>query len=471
MADKKGKSSERIPHYRLVLSQTLLNDDVVQHTYSGRGTASDPCIVDWIPNDARNPMNMAKGMKWTITVIMALGTLSVTFSSTAFSGALPHIQEDLHTSLELSVLSVSLFVLGFAIAPMTWAPMSEHFGRQRLYAITFGLLTIFGAASIGSKNIQTLLVLRFLAGTFGSSSIVNSAVVIADMFVAKERGLAMMVFTSAPFLGPTIGPIAGGFVAQYGGWRWNDGMTVIFTGVLWILGMLFVPETYTPYLLVRRAKKLEQNTGKKYVSKLESGKEEVKASATLIKAIARPWMILFFEAIVLLLSIYSAIGQTPWRLAKKVFADHRTVYGITFLIFTAFPIVFEQGRHWSQGVSGLSYVGVLVGQILSMFFYVFLEVNYQKKIATDPGKAIPEGRLQPAMIGALFLPIGLFWFAWSTYPQVHWIVSILGGAFFGFGQVLLYISLINYVVDAYTVYAASALAANAILRGLFATAL
>ena len=317
MADKGENPLERIPHYRLVLSQTLLTDDIIQHAYSGSGTASDPCIVDWIPNDARNPMNMAKGMKWTITVIMALGTLSVTFSSTAFSGALPQIQEDLHTSLELSVLSVSVFVLGFAIAPMTWAPMSEHFGRQRLYAIMFGLLTIFGAASIGSKNIQTLLVLRFLAGTFGSSSIVNSAGVIADMFVAKERGLAMMVYSSAPFMGPTIGPIAAGFVAQYGGWRWNDGMTIIFTGVLWILGMILVPETYTPYLLVQRAEKLEQKTGKKYVSKLESGKEGFKARVTLSKAIARPWIILFFEAIVLLLSIYSAIGQPLWRLAEN----------------------------------------------------------------------------------------------------------------------------------------------------------
>ena len=117
-------------------------------------------------------------------------------------------------------------------------------------------------------------------------------------------------------------------------------------------------------------------------------------------------------------------------------------------LFSATAIVFGQGRHWSQGVSGLSYVGVLVGQLLSMFFYIFLEVNYQKKIATNPGKAKPEDRLQPAIIGAVLLPIGLFWFAWSTYPQVHWIVSIQGGAFFGSGQVLLYISLINYVVDA-----------------------
>ena len=147
------------------------------------------------------------------------------------------------------------------------------------------------------------------------------------------------------------------------------------------------------------------------------------------------------------------------------------MYGILYLIFTAFPIVFEEGRHWSQGVSGPSYVGVMVGQLLSMFFYIFLEVSHQKKIATNPGKAKPEGRLQPAMIGAVLLPIGLFWFAWSTYPHVHWIVSILGGVVFGFGQVLLFISLMNYVVDAYTVYAASALAANAILRGLFGAAL
>ena len=106
-----------------------------------------------------------------------------------------------------------------------------------------------------------------------------------------------------------------------------------------------------------------------------------------------------------------------------------------------------------------------------MFFYIFMEVGYQKKIAQNPGKNKPEGRLQPAMIGAVLLPIGLFWFAWSTFPWVHWIVSILGGTVFGFGQVILFISLINYVVDAYTVYAASALAANAILRGLFGAAL
>lgn len=91
------------------------------------------------------------------------------------------------------------------------------------------------------------------------------------------------------------------------------------------------------------------------------------------------------------------------------------VYGTLYMIFTAFPIVFEEERHWSQGISGLSYIGVMVGQILSMFFYIFMEVKYQKKIAQNPAKARPEGRLDPALIGGVLLPIGLFWFAWSTY--------------------------------------------------------
>ena len=98
-----------------------------------------------------------------------------------------------------------------------------------------------------------------------------------------------------------------------------------------------------------------------------------------------------------------------------------------------------------------------------MFFNLFLKLNYQKRIAINPGRIKPEGRLQPATIEAVLLPISLFWFAWSTYLRVHWIVSLLSGTVFGFGQVLLYISLINYVVAAYTVYAASALTAYVIL--------
>ncbi|KAF3070850.1 hypothetical protein GL218_00183 [Daldinia childiae] len=149
-----------------------------------------------ILEDAKNPYGIATGMKWWIIIILALGTLSVSLSSSVFSGSLPQIESDFGVGSELVILSVSLFVLGFAIGPM-----AELYDRP---------------------NIQTLLVLRFFADAFGSSSIVNSGGVVFDIFVARKRGLAVMVYIIAPFLGPTLGPICTGFLAQSGGWKWVD---------------------------------------------------------------------------------------------------------------------------------------------------------------------------------------------------------------------------------------------------------
>lgn len=196
-------------HFKLVLSQTCITPEIANYSFPGSGTEVNPYLVDWLPEDPRNPHEIATGMKWLITMIMALGTLSISMSSSIYSGALSQIENDFDISRQLSVASISLFVLGFAVGPMSWAPMSELYGRQVIYAITFTLATIFGGASIASKDISTLLVLRFLTGVFGSSAIVNAAGVISDIFEVRDRGLAVMVYTSAPFLGPTLGPICG----------------------------------------------------------------------------------------------------------------------------------------------------------------------------------------------------------------------------------------------------------------------
>jgi MFS family permease len=76
-------------------------------------------------------------------------------------------------------------VLGFAIGPLPYVPLSEIYGRQVLFFITYAILTTFSAGVIGVKNIQTLLIMRFLANGFGSSPLTNSGDVIADMFTAS----------------------------------------------------------------------------------------------------------------------------------------------------------------------------------------------------------------------------------------------------------------------------------------------
>lgn len=128
------------------------------------------------------------------------------------------IMMEFNASQELVTLGISLFVVGFALGPLIFAPLSELYGRQYVYFVTFGAFACFNAGCVGAQNIWTLLILRFIAGSFGSSPLTNAGGVIADMFPAKERGLATTIFAAAPFMGPVLGPIIGGFLGQYAGW-------------------------------------------------------------------------------------------------------------------------------------------------------------------------------------------------------------------------------------------------------------
>lgn len=343
--------------------------------------------------------------------------------------------------------------MGFAVGPLLWAPLSEVFGRQYLFIGTYAGLTAFNAGTAGANSAPTLIILRFFAGAIGSSPLTNAGGVIADMFPASQRGLAMSLFAAAPFLGPVVGPIAGGFLGQAAGWRWVMGLLAAVSGLFWILGSLFVPETYAPVLLRKRAAKLSKMTGQVYVSKMDNDRGRTTLPQTMKTAIVRPWILLFKEPIVLLLSIYMAI-----------------IYGTLYMLFAAFPIVYQGTRGWSAGISALAFLGIMVGMIFAVSYSIWDNKRYIKAEQDNDGMAPPEARLPPALIGSIALPIGLFWFAWTNYPSIHWIVSIAAGAPFGFGMVLVFLSIMNYLIDAYTIYAASVLAANSVLRSLFGAA-
>jgi len=447
---RKPKSS---PHWKLVFDQAHVTSEVLEWKYKGSGTEEDPYVVEYIENDPRNPMLFSQTKKWLITMLVAVATLAVAFVSSAYSGGIAQVLAQFSIGDEVATLGISLFVLGFAIGPLLWAPMSELYGRQVLFIGTYAMLTAFNAGAAGSQNIQTLLILRFFAGAFGSSPLTNAGGVIADMFAADQRGLAMSVFAAAPFLGPTIGPIVGGFLGETKGWRWVEGLMAIFTGALWIIGSLTIPETYSPVILRRRAAKLSKITGKVYKSKMEVDHGAKSISSEFKTALSRPWILLFSEPIVLLLSIYMAI-----------------IYGTLYMLFSAFPIVFQQDRGWSPGIGGLAFIGVAVGMIIAVIYSIWDNKRYAAIDIKYKGNAPPEARLPPTMIGSIGLPIGMFWFAWTNYPSIHWSVCIIGTAPFGFGMVLVFLSIMNYLIDSYVIYAASVLAANSVLRSLFGAA-
>lgn len=249
--------------------------------------------------------------------------------------------------------------------------------------------------------------------------------------------------------GPVLGPILGGYVTITVGWRWVQGVCAIFIALVWIIGTIFVPETYGPVLIKRQAASLVKTTGKVYISILDKDKPKALPSEIFKRALARPWVLLFREPIVLIASTYMAI-----------------LYGTIYMFLGAFNIVYQKERGWNAGEGGLSFLGLAVGMLVGLAYTMVDNKRYTKLGAS----ATPESRLPPGMVGALALPIGMFAFAWTNGPDIHWAVSIVLSAPFGFGSVAVFLSCFNYLMDSYTIYAATVLGASAMLRSFFGTA-
>ncbi|KAL8737754.1 MAG: hypothetical protein Q9181_001382 [Wetmoreana brouardii] len=459
------KSSMTIPHTHLMLHHGVIDAQTAKHKFPGSGTQEDPYIVGWVENDPRNPLHFNDARKWLWSLLMALATMAVALTTSAYTAPAKELKADFSVSQEVFELGLSLFVLGFAVGPIFWAPLSEIYGRQIVFVGTFVVLTAFNAGCAAAPNIEGLLIMRFLAGTFGSSPLTNAGGVVADIWPARQRGLALVAFSSAPLFGPVLGPIIGGFLGEKYGWRWVQGFLAILSGTMCILVALIVPETYGPLLLKRRAQALSKLTGDVHVSKLNKNEPEPTLRAKLKIALSRPWLMLFHEPIVLILTIYLALLYGTVIAPRSAIDDSIADKNQLYMFFGAFPIVYQTHRGWSEGIGGLSFCGIAFG-ILVGILYMFPENTRYQKIV-DRNEESPETRLPPSIVGSIAIPISIFWFAWSNSPTVHWIVSIASQVPFGFGFVLVYISVQEYLVDAYTVYAASVLAANTIFRSAF----
>lgn len=234
------------------------------------------------------------------------------------------------------------------------------------------------------------------------------------------------------------GPIVGGYLGETQGWRWILGLIAILGGVVCIATILTTGETYAPFILRCRARALSQMTGNIYVSRLDAGTPPKTLSQEFSVCLTRPWILLFREPIVLLTSLYISI-----------------VYGTLYMFFAGFPIIFEVSRGWSQGNAGLPFIGVAIGVCLATLVAGVDNKRYVRLCeAVEAGGGIvePEARLSTAMAGSIGLPIGLFLFAWTTYPSVHWIVPIIGAMLFSCGLVMVFISLVTYLVDSCTLW-------------------
>ncbi|GIJ82471.1 hypothetical protein Asppvi_000979 [Aspergillus pseudoviridinutans] len=402
------------------------------------------------PDDSLHPQNWSTKKKIAVSVMLAYTTFNATFTSSIYSTANSVVSSKFHVSTEVGTLGLALYVLGFACGPTFFSPLSELQGRRLPILIGMFGFTIFQFAVATAENLQTILICRFFGGFFGSCPIAVVAAVFSDIYDNCHRGLAITVFTMTVFTGPLFAPFIGGFIVEsYLGWRWTEYLTGIMGASAFVLDLFFLEETYPPVVLIGKAAELRQRT-RNWGIHAKQEEIEVEFGELIRKNFSRPLRILFTEPIVLLLSIYMAF-----------------LYGLLYLFLTAYPIVFQRIHGFNKGVGGLPYFGIIIGEFLGGIFIIMLQPWYNRRLSANKDIPLPEWRLPPAIIGGVAFSGGLFWFGWSGYrSDIHWIVPTLSGLLTGFGLFCIFLQCLNYIVDAYLVFAASALAANSVLRSI-----
>lgn len=296
------------------------------------------------------------------------------------------------------------------------------------------------------------MLFRFLQGVFGASTMAIIGGALADFWGPVERGLALGLFTGAVFIGPVAGPIAGGFIVMNNnlGWRWTAWMTFILAMSFWLIALFICPESYAPVILQQKARRLRFET-KNWALHAPADEQRVDLRNIAQRYLLRPAAMLVLEPILLLMTLYMSF-----------------IYGVVYLFFEAYPIAFQEQRHWNLGVGALPFLGITIGVLSGVGIIVWTsQTRFKRKMIANGGKPIPEERLLPMILGAFLLPIGLFWFAWTSDPSVHWAAQVLAGIPIGLAVELVLLQGMSYIIDVYLMYANSALAGNTFVRSLF----
>jgi len=350
---------------------------------------NDKGQLDFSPNDIENPKNWSTRRRWYITVVSVTLVVNATFSSSSPSGALEGIAEHFHVSEEAAGLVITLFLLGYCFGPLFWAPLSEFYGRRWIFYISFTGYLIFNFLCAFANNFAALLIGRFLTGTFASSPLSNAPGVLADIWGPVERGNAMALFSMMTFIGPSLGPVIAGFLELKENWRW------IFYVMLWLGGisellMFTIPETLPTQVLLNKAKRLRRLQIPGYENVKAPVEDTDRTLAGIFKvALTRPWKILV-DPISLFVAIYLSV-----------------VYTLLYMLFTIYPIVFQQKRGWNSGVGELPLIGTVIGAVVGgMIVFVVSARDRKKQAAGHKGR--PEDRLVVAMIAGVLFPVTMF---------------------------------------------------------------
>ncbi|KAF3024751.1 hypothetical protein E8E14_005080 [Neopestalotiopsis sp. 37M] len=411
----------------------------------------DPNVVGWDgPNDPENPLNWTSKKKWLNIAVLSILSFITPLGSSMFAPSITEIMVEFNSTSNITATFIlSIYVLGFAFGPLIIAPLSEIFGRAPLYNVGNFLFTIFTIAGALSTNLGMLMAFRLLMGLAGSVPITIGSGTIADTMPLEQRGRAMAIWILGPLFGPSVGPVAGGYLAQAAGWRWIFWLQAILSGLLIPVAIFGMKETYAPVILRRKLDKLHKETGNDALH--IPSDDNITLKERFKVAIVRPLKLLVLVPVISLMALYVAVE-----------------YGIMYLLMTTFSIVYEGQYGFSTGTSGLSYLPIGIGMLIGVAVFGKLSDHLVRQNQAKGNQHRAEIRLAPLFTipCGIAIPAGLFIYGWTTDKQVHWIASMIGIAIFGAGLMAIMMCVQNYLLDAFPEIAASVTASITVLRSI-----
>jgi MFS family permease len=373
---------------------------------------------------------------------------------------------------------------------MIFAPFSEINGRRPVFIATGILFVAMQLACALTPTFGGMLASRFLLGVGGSTFSTMVGGILADIWETSERNTAMVLFTGATLFGTGLGPVVSGIIAQRLLWRWVFYVQIITSGTLVSLVTVFFKETRGSIILSKKAKAVndwyaelesfgvtgmnvenepsvmnDPEKGALKNSKLNihptitspivrrirfkvlADEQRVSVTRMIASSLYRPVHMLFTEPVVFFFSLWISFA-----------------WAILYLQFGSIPLVFRVNHNFTLEQSGFVFTAMCVGGILSTILCIWQESFMKRRF---PAKMTsPEGRMLPTCIEAAFLPISLFWFGWTCYSGIHWIVPTAAITLATMGIFSIFLAVFNYSADTYFTFTSSALAASGLCRNV-----
>ncbi|KAK3370976.1 major facilitator superfamily domain-containing protein [Lasiosphaeria ovina] len=427
------------------------------------------------PSDPRDPYNWRTPRKVCIGILISVGQLVAIMSASMIAASLDDIMADLGIGEAAAQLVLSTYFLGLGLGPFLVAGVAEMHGRKHVWLAAQLFFVFWNALCPVGNSTALMIVGRFLAGAGASAGVTLTGPIMADMFRAKDRGMSIAIAQVLPYLGPSLGPVVGGIATQYVRWQWTFWIVCIFSGVLTLVVLVVVPESYTPVLL-RRLKEAEENAQ-------AGGPASTAPRLGLLwrrPRLALPSGYLALLGTNLMRPVRMLVHRPIIQIVCTIIAFDFGVYSI-MLSTLATLWIHRYGQ--TNLAASLHYISITIGCIAATQSGGYLmDWTYRKLVGRERRRVAeaarssgepaptseqlaavggqPEFRLPNFVPGMILMAAGLFWYGWAAEGVVHWAVVDAGVLVFNAGSFLLSQSLMAYQLDEFGDHAASAGAAT-----------